>query len=229
VARRMERIVTVSDSSAKDTARHFRLRRGRVRIVHNGIDIDKFRRVDVRKEPNSLIIVGKVEDKKKGVPDLFKAVQLLKGDIDVRVCVVGSQGADDCGIRLAEQLGIADRVTFTGHVTTDELVRLYSSAEIAVTASLYEGFGLPAAEAMACGTPVVATRAGALPEIVGGDGTGILVPPADPPALAAAIRHLLSDAGLRQKMGQAARERIERCFSWEVAARKTADVYEELL
>jgi glycosyltransferase involved in cell wall biosynthesis len=109
------------------------------------------------------------------------------------------------------------------------LARLYSSAEIAVTASLYEGFGLPAAEAMACGTPVIATRAGALPEIVGEHGTGILVPPADPPALAAAIKRLLADKQLRQRMGDAARKRIEESFSWEGAARKTLEVYQEVL
>lgn len=230
VARRMERIVTVSETSAEDTIRHFGLRRERVRVVHNGIDIDTFSRRDgVAKTPNSVLIVGKTEDKKKGIPYLMEAVRLLKGDVDVKLIIVGNQGADGFGTRLSAELGIGDRVTYTGYVTTDELVRLYSSAEIAVTASLYEGFGLPCAEAMACGTPVIATRAGALPEIVGEDGTGILVPPADPPALAAAIRQMLSDAAMREKMGQAARRRIEQLFSWEVAARKTVDVYRELL
>jgi len=120
-------------------------------------------------------------------------------------------------------------VTFTGALDTDELVRLYSSAEIAVTASLYEGFGLPAAEAMSCGTPVIASRAGALPEVVGEDGTGVLVPPADAPALAAAIKQLLENDALRRSMGEAARKRIEESFSWEVAARETLKVYGELL
>ncbi len=231
VSRRMDRVVTVSKTSAEDTIRAFKLREDRVRIVHNGVDTGIFRRLDhVEKEPNSLVIVGKTEDKKKGVPFLLKAVQLLKDDVDVKVSVVGIQGPDD-GYRtkLVQGLGIGDRVTFTGHVGADELVRLYSSAEIAVTASLYEGFGLPAAEAMACGTPVIATRAGALPEIVGEYGTGILVPPADPPALAAAIKRLLADRPLRQRMGEAARKRIEESFSWEVAARKTLEVYEEVL
>ncbi len=231
VSRRMDRVVTVSKTSAADAIRAFKLPQHRVRIVHNGIDTGIFRRLDhVEKEPNSLVIVGKTEDKKKGVPFLLKAVQLLKDDVDVKVKVVGIQGPDD-GYRtkLVQKLGIADRVTFTGHVGADELVRLYSSAEIAVTASLYEGFGLPAAEAMACGTPVVATRAGALPEIVGEHGTGVLVPPADPPALAAAIKRLLADKQLRQRMGDAARKRIEDSFSWDVAARKTLEVYQEVL
>ena len=231
VSRRMDRVVTVSKTSAEDAIRAFKLRQDRVRIVHNGIDTGIFRRLDhVEKEPNSLVIVGKTEDKKKGVHLLLKAVQLLKDDVDVKVKVVGKQDADD-GYRrkLVQELGIGDRVTFTGHVGADKLAQLYSSAEIAVTASLYEGFGLPAAEAMACGTPVIATRAGALPEIVGEHGTGILIPPADPPALAAAIKRLLADRPLRQRMGDAARKRIEESFSWEGAARKTLEVYQEVL
>ncbi len=231
VSRRMDRVITVSQASAEDTSRDFKLRRDRVRVVHNGIDTGIFRKLDhVDKVPNSLVIVGKAQDKNKGVPYLLKAVQLLKGDIDVRVSVVGRQDpADGYGSRLVRELGIEDRVTFTGYLDTEELVRLYSSAEIAVTASLYEGFGLPAAEAMACGTPVIASRAGALPEILGGDSTGILVPPADPPALAAAIKRLLCDDTLRRGMGEAARKRIEDSFSWEVAARETLRVYEEVL
>jgi glycosyltransferase involved in cell wall biosynthesis len=231
VSRRMDRVVAVSKTSAEDAIRAFKLRQDRVRIVHNGIDTGIFRRPDhVVKEPNSMVIVGKTEDKKKGVHLLLKAVQLLKDDVDVKVSVVGKQDPDD-GYRrkLVQELGIGDRVTFTGRVGTDELAKLYSSAEIAVTASLYEGFGLPAAEAMACGTPVIATRAGALPEIVGEHGTGILVPPADPPALAAAIKRLLADKQLRQRMGDAARKRIEESFSWEGAARKTLEVYQEVL
>jgi glycosyltransferase involved in cell wall biosynthesis len=231
VSRRMERVITVSKTSAEDTIRAFKLRGDRVRVVHNGIDTGIFKRIDhVEKEPNSLVIVGKAQDKNKGVPYLLKAVQMLRDEIDVRVSVVGNQGSDGgYGTRLVHELGIADRVTFTGPLEIDELVRLYSSAEIAVTASLYEGFGLPAAEAMSCGTPVIATKAGALPEVVGGDGAGILVPPADPAALAAAIKRLLADKPLRQKMGEAARKRIEESFSWEIAARDTLKVYEEVL
>jgi glycosyltransferase involved in cell wall biosynthesis len=231
VSRRMARVITVSRSSAEDTARAFKLRKDRVRVVYNGIDTDMFRRLDhVEKEPNSLVVVGKVEDKTKGIPYLLEAVKLLKEELNVKLYVVGKQEASEgYGTNMAQQLGISDRVTFTGYVSTEELVRLYSSAEIGVTASVYEGFGLPAAEAMSCGTPVIATRAGALPEIVGQDAAGILVPPADPRALAAAIKRLLADKPLRQRMGQAARKRIEDFFSWQAAARKTVEVYRELL
>ena len=231
VSRRMERVITVSQTSAADTIDAFGLCKDKVKIVHNGIDTEIFKKLDnVEKIPNSLVIVGKAQDKNKGVPYLLKAVQILKDDIGVKVSVVGDQSTDDgYGARLVQDLGIADRVTFTGPLSTDELVGLYSSAEIAVTASLYEGFGLPAAEAMACGTPVIASRAGALPEVVGEDGTGVLVPPANPSAMAEAIKHLLNDNELRRRMGEAARKRIEERFSWEVAARETLKVYGELL
>jgi len=121
-------------------------------------------------------------------------------------------------------------VTFTGRIERKELARLYSTAEIAVSPSLYEGFGLPAAEAMSSGLPIIATRAGALPEVVGKDGeTGILVPPAEPDALAAAIKRLLDDEPLRKRLGEAGRKRVQSNFSWEQAAKKTVQVYEELL
>ncbi len=230
VSRRMDRVISVSIASGEDTIRDFKLRRDRVKTVHNGIDTDIFRRLEeVERVPNRLVIVGKAEDRKKGVPFLLEAVRLLEDDVDLDVRVVGGQGPDGYGDRLVQDLGIGDRVTFTGHLDTEELVRLYSSAEIAVTASLYEGFGLPAAEAMSCGTPVIASRAGALPEIVGGDGSGVLVPPANPPALAAARKRLLADGPLRRRMGEAARRRIEERFSWEVAARETVRVYEEVI
>ncbi|MDY7019582.1 MAG: glycosyltransferase family 4 protein, partial [Chloroflexota bacterium] len=129
-----------------------------------------------------------------------------------------------------KEYGLEDMVTFTGQVTMEELVKCYSTSEIAVVPSLYEGFGFPAAEAMSCKLPVVATRGGALPEVVGQDGdAGILVPPGNPGDLAAAIKRLLSDEPLRQKMGEAGRKRIEQNFTWEQAAKKVLKVYEELL
>jgi glycosyltransferase involved in cell wall biosynthesis len=227
----MDRIITVSESSAADTTRIFRLPEDKVRVVPNGIDTGVFKRVDrVEKEPDSIVMVGNTEDRKKGVIFLLQAIQLLRGDVDVKLSIVDRQGDyTKYAPKLVQENGLEDVVTFTGRLSVDELVRRYSVSQIAVTASVYEGFGLPCAEAMSCGTPVIATRAGALPEIVGNDGAGILVPPADPPALAAAIRRLLADEPLRQRMGEAARKRIEESFSWEIAAKKTLEVYEEVL
>ena len=118
---------------------------------------------------------------------------------------------------------------FTGRVTTAELVQHYNRAEMLACPSLYEGFGLPAGEAMACGLPVAATTGGALPEVVEDGVTGILVPPGDAPALAEAIRTLMGDADLRRRMGQAGRERVLEKFSWRKAALETEAVYREAL
>lgn len=231
VAKRMDKVITVSKISANDTMRVFRLPQEKVRVVPNGIDTNVFRNSNhVPKEPNSIVMVGNTEDRKKGVIFLLKAVQLLKDDVDVRLSIVDRRGDHTkYAPRLVEEHGLSDRVTFTGRLSVDELVKRYSISEVAVTASVYEGFGLPCAEAMSCGTPVIATKAGALPEIVGDDGAGILVPPEDPPALAGALKRLLADQPLRKNMGIAARKRIEESFSWEVAARKTLEVYQEVL
>jgi glycosyltransferase involved in cell wall biosynthesis len=231
VARRMDRVITVSRVSAEDTMRVFRLPREKVRTVPNGIDTGVFRNSNhVPREPNSIVMVANTEDRKKGVVFLLKALQLLRDEVDATLSIVDRRGDHTrYAPRLVKEHGLEDRVTFTGRLTVDELVKRYSVSEIAVTASVYEGFGLPCAEAMSCGTPVIATRAGALPEIVGDDGAGILVPPSDPPALAAAIKRLLADESLRRKMGATARQRIEECFSWEVAAKKTLEVYQEVV
>jgi glycosyltransferase involved in cell wall biosynthesis len=130
---------------------------------------------------------------------------------------------------LVEKYKVGRRVFFTGKIGPGDLVRLYGSAEIAVVPSLYEGFGFPAAEAMSCELPVVSSTAGALPEVVGNDGAGILVPARDAPALAKAIGRLLEDPELRRQMGQAGRRRVVNLFTWENAARQMVEVYREAI
>jgi glycosyltransferase involved in cell wall biosynthesis len=231
VSKRMDRVITVSKSSANDVMRIFHVPESKVRIVHNGIDTDVFKKVDsIEKEPNRIIMVGNTEDRKKGIVYLLKAMQLLKDDMDVKLTIVDRIGEHTkYAPRLVRELGLEDRVTFTGRLSTEELVRRYSTAEVAVTASLYEGFGLPCAEAMSCGTPVIATKAGALPEVVGNGSAGILVPPEDSVALAGAIKRLLADKPLRQRLGEAGRKRIEEAFSWEDAAKRTLEIYKEVV
>jgi len=231
VSKRMDRVITVSKSSANDVMRIFHVPESKVRVVHNGIDTDVFKRVEhIEKEPNRIIMVGNTEDRKKGIVFLLKAMQLLKDDMDVKLTIVDRIGEHTkYAPRLVRELGLEDRVTFTGRLSTEELVSRYSAAEVAVTASLYEGFGLPCAEAMSCGTPVIATKAGALPEVVGNGSAGILVPPEDPVALAGAIKRLLADKPLRQRLGQAGRKRIEEAFSWEDAAKRTLEIYKEVV
>ncbi|MFQ5988197.1 MAG: glycosyltransferase family 4 protein [Dehalococcoidia bacterium] len=231
VTKRMDRVIAVSASAAEETKNAFRVPQSKLRVVHNGIDTDMFRRLDgERKEQGRLIIVANTPDRKKGVVYLLRALQLLKAKIDVKLTIV-DRGAPDNEYTpaLARRYGLEERVAFTGRVDVEELVRCYATAEVAVVPSLYEGFGLPAAEAMACGLPVVATTAGALPEVVEDGRSGILVPPRDPHALAGAIERLLGDEPLMQAMGEEGRRRVERHFTWEKAARKTLDVYQEVL
>ena len=125
-----------------------------------------------------------------------------------------------------EQLGLGDAVTFVSGVTTEDIVERYAQAQVACVPSLYEGFSLPAVEAMACAVPVVGTTGGAVPEVIGRDGdTGLLVPPADPSALAAALVRALDDAALRDRIGAAGRDRVLARFTWRRTAEGTVDQY----
>ena len=231
VARRMDRVITVSQSSAEEARNAFGVSPDRLRVVYNGIDTALFRRREgVKKEKGRLIVVGNTRDRKKGILYLMRALQLLKGEVDVKLTVVDAIDPDDAfACELVGRYGIEDMVTFTGHIDNEELIRRYSASEIAVTPSIYEGFGLPPAEAMSCEVPVVATTAGALPEVIGDGETGILVPPADEVALAAAIKRLLGDEELRLRMGKSGRERVKRLFNWESTAKRVVEVYQEVI
>ncbi len=232
VSPRMDRVIAVSESSATDAVRIFHVPKSKVRVVHNGIDTDVFKKAQhIEKEPNSVIMVGNTEDRKKGVIYLLQAIRLLKDDnFNVKLTIVDRKGDHTkYAPMLIHELALEDRVTFTGRVTTEELVRHYSAAEVAVTASVYEGFGLPCAEAMSCSTPVITTKAGALPEVVDQGRAGMLVPPENATALAAAIKRVLMDKSVRQKLGEAGRKRIEEAFSWQDAAKKTLEVYKEVV
>jgi glycosyltransferase involved in cell wall biosynthesis len=231
VARRLDRIITGSLNSAASVGEAFRLPPERIAVVHDGVDAETCRPQEgVEKEPRSLLYVGNSEDRNKGARYLLEALRLLEGRLDLHLTLVDRpREALDLAPRLVAELGLEERVTFSGRVSREELVRLYNRSELVVSPSLYEGFGLPAAEAMACGVPVVATTAGAFPEVIEDGVTGLLVPPADAPALADAIARLMGDAALRRRMGEAGRTRIEEHFTWRQTALKTAALYEEVL
>jgi len=230
VARRLDRIITVSEASARTVESAFGLPRDQMRVVHNGIDAETFQPLSVPKDPNNVIYVGNSEDRTKGAAHLLHALRLLRDTTPYNLTFVDRPPEElKLAPRLIQRYGLGARVRFTGRVTTAELVRHYNRAEMLACPSLYEGFGLPAGEAMACGLPVAATTGGALPEVVEGGVTGILVPPGDAPALAEAIRTLLGDPDLRRRMGQAGRERVLERFSWRKAALQTEAVYREVL
>ncbi|MCH7838576.1 MAG: glycosyltransferase family 4 protein [Chloroflexi bacterium] len=228
VARRVDRIITGSRDSAALVEREFSLPAERVAVVYDGVDTETFRPLKLRRRPNSLLFVGNSDDRNKGVRYLLEALALLKGRRDVRLTVVDRPEASLVP-ELAGELGIGDRVKLTGRVSREELVRLYNTTQLLVSPSLYEGFGLPAAEAMACGTPVVATTAGAFPEVIEQGVSGLLAPPADAPALAKTIERVLDDSRLRRRLREAGRQRIVDHFSWRETAQRTLAVYRDVL
>ncbi len=229
VSNRLDRIITVSEDSAREITKAFGVPPEKIRVVYNGLDSSEFYPLSgIRKKPGSLIFVGNSEDRKKGLLYLLQALTYLPENVTLTV-IDGGAPQRSFAPMLAEKYNIEKRVHFTGKIEPGELVRLYCEAEVAVVPSLYEGFGFPAAEAMACELPVVSSTAGALPEVVGDDGAGILVPPRDPAALANGIRRLLADPALRISMGRAARQRVLNLFTWEKAAKQMVEVYREAI
>jgi glycosyltransferase involved in cell wall biosynthesis len=231
VARRLPRVIVVSQTSRKAVEGAFELDPKRIRVVYNGIDTECFRPLpDVARQPGLLLYVGNSEDRNKGAQYLMEALRLLRDDRrEFQLALVDHEKSRLKLVpRLVQEYGLSSRVQFVGHVSTEQLVRLYNQATLTISPSLYEGFGLPAAEAMACKTPVIATTGGAFPEVIDHGETGWLVPPGDAGALADAIRLLMDDAGLRQRLGEAGRQSILERFSWRKAAEETLAVYEEV-
>ncbi len=227
VARRMDRIITGSKHSAVSVAKAFKLPQERIAVIYDGVDTDTFRPVETRKDRGMVLYVGNSDDRNKGARYLVEAMALLKNNDGLHLTVVDRPTAGTV-LALARDLGIADRVTLTGRLSRDELVQLYNACEVFVSPSLYEGFGLPAAEAMACGAPVVATTAGAFPEVIEDGQSGLLVPPRDAAALADAIERLMKDSFVRRKLGQEARRRISEHFSWRETAVRTLALYQDV-
>jgi glycosyltransferase involved in cell wall biosynthesis len=228
VTPRLDELITVSRTAADSVARAYSVPEDRVRVVYNGVDTELFRPdPEARKTPRRLIFVGNTEDRKKGIRYLLEAMLYLPRDVTLTV-VDGGAPRHAVMEQLCRRYNIGDRITCTGKIPTEEVVRKYQESEIAVSSSIYEGFGFPAAEAMACGLPVVATDGGALPEVVGPSGdAGFIVPKRNARALAHAIQRLLDDKSLRRQMGVGGRKRIESRFSWAVASREMTSLYEE--
>ena len=231
VARRLPRIVTVSESSAGDIAAQMGVRRDRLSVVPVGVDTALFRPLPhIPRVPGRLMTTASADVPLKGLIPLLEALAKARTERHAELVVVGQPRGGSLVPATIERLGLEGAVTIAGVVDTLRMIELYAEAEVAVVPSLYEGFSLPAVEAMACGLPLVTTTGGALPEVVGRDGEcALLVPPNDPGALASSIVRALDDAALRARLGAAGRRRVLRRFTWRATAEATVDVYREVI
>ena len=228
VAKRLARIVTVSEASRREIERCFGIPEKEVRVVYNGTDADLFAPTPGQRIETDLLFVGRTEDRKKGIGTLLQAMALLPEHVTLKII---DGRIPDHGLvpRLIEKYGIAHRVVLERRwLELPELIAQYSTARAAVVPSHFEGFGFPASEAMSCGVPVVASDAGALPEVIGPDGhAGRLFASRNPQALATAIAELLSDPQRCAQMGRNARARVQSVFRWSDAAAQLVEVFEE--
>jgi len=231
VAQRLPRVVTVSESSKADIAVQMKVDPARMTVVPVGVDHTVFRpRPDRPRAPGRIMVTSSSDVPMKGLVPLLEAVAKLRTEREVELVVIGRPTEGGRVARTIDRLGLSAVVRCASGISDDELAVLYAEAQVAVVPSLYEGFSLPAIEAMACGVPLVATTGGALPEVIGTDGdTGLLVPPDDPEALAAGIRRLMDDPELAERLGRGGRARVLGRFTWEATARGTAEQYRVVL
>jgi glycosyltransferase involved in cell wall biosynthesis len=231
VARQVPRIITVSESSKSDIVAQMGVPEERLTVVPVGVDPVRFRpRPDVARVPGRIMTTASADVPLKGLVPLLEALAKVRTERHAELVVIGSPRPESRVGETIDRLGLSSAVRFVSGVSDEEIVRLYAEAELAVVPSLYEGFSLPAVEAMACGVCLVATTGGALPEVVGTNGeTGLLVPPNDPGALAAAIGLALGDAELRGRLAEAGRARALERFTWAATARGTAEVYRQVI
>ncbi|MBL4583029.1 MAG: glycosyltransferase family 4 protein [Pseudomonadales bacterium] len=229
VVNKLNHVVTVSEHSRKDISDDFNRSEQRIDLVYNGIDTKQFKPIKgIERKPFRLMAMASADVPLKGLEFLLGALAILQKDYpELDLLLVGQPKPGGPTEKLINKLGIADKIQFVSGISTEQLVQYYVEATIAVTASLYEGFGLPIGEAMACGVPVVSSDGGALPEVVGD--AGLVVPCGDAQALATAIGRLLDNPLLRIKLGEKGRQRILETFSWTVAAGEMTHLYQRVL
>ncbi|MFP8941182.1 glycosyltransferase family 4 protein [Streptomyces fenghuangensis] len=228
VARRLPTVLTVSGSSRREITEDLGVRPERIHVVPIGADTRLFSPdAAVPEIPGRIVTTSSADVPLKGLVHLVEALAKVRTEHEnAHLVVVGKRPEKGPVAEAMERYGLGGAVEFVKGISDRELADLVRGAQIACVPSLYEGFSLPAAEAMATGTPLVATTGGAIPEVAGPDGeTCLAVEPADAGALAAALGRLLGDAELRARLGAAGRERVLRRFTWEQAARGTVEHY----
>lgn len=228
-ARRAKRVITVSETSRRDIVRLLGIPEEKVIVTWNGVD-ERFKPVPRDEalarlakygiEPPYMLTVG-TRWPRKNMGLAIEAAELLPSEIPHRLVVTGKPG---WGMD-AWEAGSRSRVQFTGYVEDGDMPALYSAADLYLCPSHYEGFGLPVVEAMACGTPVLSSSGGALPEVIGD--AGVIEGRLDPKVWAGRIASLLQDSSMLARMSEQGLQRAQQ-FTWEAAAERTLDVYREV-
>ena len=228
VSRTLSRIITVSQSAKNDISKDFRIPLKRFEVIPNGINTELFFPLpEIKREKGRIIVTSSADTPIKGLRYLLEAVAEISKTFDVRLVIVGAVKKNGDIETLIKKLGIKERIRFTGRIDNDTFVQEYARSSLAIVPSVYEGFGFPAGEAMACGLPVVSTTGGALPEVVGD--AGVLVPPESSRELVNAIKGLLENPELAEKMGRDGFNRVHQRFTWKKAAELTVRAYRETL
>ena len=230
VARRMQHVLTVSRSSARDIVKDFGVTPERIEVIPLGVEPEVFQHYQDPRVPGRIVAMASADTPMKGVATLLEAFAKLRTERDVELVLITRPKPGGRTEQLIDRLAIKDSVRFVSGLSDTELAEVVGSAEIACVPSLYEGFSLPTVEAMACGTPLVVSRAGAIPEVVGEDGLcADLVTPGDVGELASALEALLDDPERRRRMGGAGRQRALDRFSWRAVAEATAAAYQRAI
>ena len=229
VARRLGTVLTPSESSSRDIVTDFGVDPARVTVIPMGVD-QVFRPPVEPRVAGRIVAMASADIPMKGIATLLEAFAKLRTEREVELLLVSKPKPGGQTERIVDRLGIADSVRFVHGITDEELAATVGSAEIACVPSLYEGFSLPTAEAMACATPLVVSRAGAIPEVVGPDGLcADLVTPGDVGELVHALENLLDDPARRDRMGAAGRERALAEYSWRAVAESTVAAYQHAI
>jgi glycosyltransferase involved in cell wall biosynthesis len=227
VARRVGPVLTGSQSSADDIVRDFRVAPDQVRVIPLGVDTRLFHPRPGARVPGRIVSVASADSPLKGVATLLRAFAKLVTERTAELTLVGKPTPGGPTDRLVSELALGDRVRFVSGISDDDLAELVASAELAVVPSLYEGFSLPAVEHMASGTPLIATRTGALPEVVGD--AARMVAPGDAEELSTALRELLDSPAERDRLAAVALTRVQERFAWPAVARATVTQYREAM
>jgi len=227
VIQRMPTLVTVSENSFEDIVRDFEVDPSVMRVIPVGVEHEVFVPPTLPRVPGRIVATASADHPLKGVVPLLEAAAKLRTERDIEVIIVGKPSEGGAAAKTIERLGLEDTVRFMSGLPEQELVEIFGSANVGVVPSLYEGFSLPAIELMSCATPLVATTAGALPEVVGD--AALTVPPGDTEALAQALKKVIDDEAYAAELGARGRDRVMKRYTWPSVARQTAQWYRDYL